>query len=218
MITMKIHIIPTGFTPIVFTDSAGSIVREGADRIISLHEPYKDRWEKATVEETIKKVKETFRIDVEQRLVRSKEFTGIVQELKELLLKFSEDDLVFLHLGGGQRHLGIALVYASFFARKKNTVLVAAVEYGFEKGRGFRFEELLPLVPQRPTSAQKKVLNAVIKCKKVRLTGIITELGGEFSSKAPSVLRHLRNLEGMNLVRYDHEEKTYSPTNIAMLF
>src|SRR5271157_3364122 len=103
----KIHILPTGFTPQVFTDSAGAIVKEGADRIISLHTSGDEKEACRKVKATVRDIEKAFGIRVEEREVPDKSFWSMTQHLVRLLSGFSFEDQLFLHLGGGKRHLGL---------------------------------------------------------------------------------------------------------------
>lgn len=213
----KIHILSTGFTPQVFTDSAGAIVREGADRIISLHTSGDEKEACRKVKATVKDIEMTFGIHVEELEVPDKSFWSMTRHLVRILNGFSFEDRLFLHLGGGKRHLGLGLIYASFMVDRRIT-LVPTMEYGFKEGRRFSYEYVPTLKPQKLTISQLMVLRILKEVDGGRLTDVVAEMKQPFGSRAPSIYRHLKNLFSLNMVAFDPISKRYSITTLGEFF
>lgn len=217
---LKIHILPVGFTPEVFTDATGPLIRIGADKIITLHTKVTEENIKEKVEKTKEEIKNSFRgVAIESIDVENESFIGIVQEYIKLLNRFGGSDQIYVHLGGGERHLGLALIYASFFSNKKIT-LIPVLEYGIGEKRTFKYEEIPPIKPIELTDTTKKVLGLVMEKDGQTLTEIAKRYSKDSDPVkiAPSIFRHLKNLQDDNLVSFDQAEKSYYPTALSSLF
>ncbi len=211
---MRIHILPVGFDASVFTHSAGPLVKFGADKLITIHTPMTE--EKDKVEKTINDLKK-LQAPIEHVSVESKTFVGIVQEFIKLFNRFGESDEIFVHIGGGQRHLGVALVYASFFS-KRNIKLIPVLEYGTAT-KSFEYAVIPQLSPIELTDPQKKILKLVAEKEGQTLRDLaVRQNGADPETVAPGILRHLRNLIEYHLVSFDPMTKVYTATETARFF
>lgn len=211
---MKIHILPVGFDASVFTHSAGPLVKFGADKLITLHTPMTE--EKEKVEKTLNELKK-LQAPTEHVTVESKTFIGIVREFIRLFNRFGESDELFVHIGGGQRHLGVALVYASFFS-KRNIKLIPVLEYG-SATKSYEYAVIPPLSPVELTDPQKRILKLVAEKEGQTLRDLaVRQNSADPETVAPGILRHLRNLIEYHLVSFDPATKAYTATEIALFF
>jgi len=133
----------------------------------------------------------------------------MIEECIGLLKRFGPGDVVYLHLGGGERFVGIALLYASFFS-KVNVRVVQVLEYGLDTTTPFRYEVFPSLPPYPLSSAQRKVLSLVAEKAGQKLTELARRVSPEKPERVtPSLLRQLRNLQELGFVEQD-EGKTYA--------
>lgn len=211
---MRVHILSVGFTPKVFTHAAGPLVKFGADKIIAVHTPVtEDVKEKVahTIEELSK-----LNVPIEQITIKGENFIDFVETFIHLLDRFGDSDEIYLHIGGGEPHLRMALVYASFFS-KKNIKLVPVVEYG--QNDEYKYAVIPPLSPIELTTAQKKVLRLVAEKPNQTLRDLASRQNAEApASTAPGILRHLRRLVEYRLIDFERETKSYRAAETARLF
>jgi CRISPR locus-related DNA-binding protein len=198
---MKIHVMSVGFTPKVFEDSLKTAVKTGADRAIVIHS--KDRSEREKVRETIENIKSW--MSTREEFITDEPFEKAVRECIRILNSTGRDDELYIHIGGGERHIALALLYATFFVKRKMHLLVT-----IRKAGKFKTEPLPPIsAPFVLSSAQKKVLEAVKQDRKLK--EIVDDLKGE-RKDYPRIFRHLNNLESMGFVSFNQDEKKYSQT------
>lgn len=234
VMSLRIHIMPIGFTPEVFTvkdgplvelvlkSKTGPLVEVGTDKIITLHTRLneEDNEIKAKVDKTINKLRETFpSIPLEEELIEEGSFMSAVKYCIRLLNRFGNSDQIFVHLGGGERHLGLALTYASFFSNNQ-IMLLPVLEYGIGNKKQFKYEQIPPLKPVEISDSNKKILQLVAEKDGQTLTEISKRISknGDATTIAPSVFRHLKKLKECNLVDFDSTEKKYHPTKLSSLF
>jgi len=188
-----------GFTPEIFEESLKTAVKKGADRAIVIH-ARSSKEEK--LKETIQKIKSW--ISTKEEYITDEPFEKAVAECIRILNSTDKDDELYIHIGGGERHVALALFYATFFV-KRNMQLVVTIR------KADRFEtETLPVIPN-PFSlspAQKKVLGAAKQNRKLK--NIVDSLKGG-RKDYPRIFRHLNNLVRMGLVS-SNPEKEYSQT------
>ena len=196
---------------------ASPLVQVGAEKIVTIHSPISDQVVRDKVNNTLKEVKKRFPITIEQMVVSQTSFMGFVNEFIRLFNSFEDSDDIFVHIGGGERHIGIALVYASSFS-KKNIHLIPVLEYGHENVE-YKYALIPPLMPVELTSTQRKVLKMVSNSPGLTLKDLaLIENPEKPQSTAPSLSRHLRNLVEYHLVDYDPKSRGYAPSGTASLF
>ena len=211
---MRVHILSVGFTPKVFTHAAGPLVKFGADKIIAVHTPITEEV-KEKVAHTIDELNK-LKVPIEQITIKGDTFIDFVEAFIHIFNRFGDSDEIYLHIGGGEPHLRMALVYASFFS-KKNIKLVPVVEYG--QNDEYRYAVIPPLSPVELTSAQKKVLRLVAEKQGQTLRDLAVRQNAEApESTAPGILRHLRRLMEYHLVDFDRDTKSYRAAETARLF
>lgn len=215
---MRVHIIPLGFTPAVFTNSQGPLMKSGADKIIAIHTKESDPDSKEKVEKTYNEVKKKLAgVDIERIDYDKMTFADFVGSFVKLYERFGNSDSIFVHIGGGQRHIGIALIYASFFT-SKNVIMIPVLEYGSNPA-DYEYEIVHPIKPVELTTAQKKILKLVMEKSGQTLREIsLRENSEKPESVSPTILRHLRNLVVHKLVLFDGETKSYEAAELAGFF
>lgn len=215
---MRVHIIPLGFTPEVFTNSQGPLMKNGADKIIAVHTKETDKQSREKNEQTFNEIKRKLvGVDIERIDYDKMTFTEFVQAFVKLYDRFGNSDSIFVHIGGGQRHIGIALIYASFFT-SKNVIMIPVLEYGSNPA-DYEYEIVHPIRPVELTGAQKKILKLVMEKPGQTLREIsLRENSEKPESVSPTILRHLRNLVAHKLVLFDEKNKSYEAAELAGFF
>ncbi len=215
---MRIHVIAPGFDPAVFTYATGPMFRFGVDKLFSVHTPILDKETEIKVERTLAKVEELTRLKADRKTLHSKTFPDLVDELRRFLNGFGDSDEIYVHLEGGERHVGLAMVYASFFVRKKLQVIIPT-EYG-KDGKDGVLELMQPIPAMELSDKQREVLRLVASKEGQTLTELAERINKDSpTSVAPGVFRQLRTLAGFKLVALvENGKKTYAITSTGRLF
>jgi hypothetical protein len=197
----------------------GRIGKTGIDKLVIVHTLYPDEKIKKSVEETVAKIELSLAIKGDRIWLGSQIFSDLVKEIKNELERFGSSDEIYLHLEGGERHIILAMCYASFFVRRNIRVLVTTKKYN--KGVEERELSIIPAIPSYElTPVQHKALQLVAE----RDGQTLTEISSRINKKkpkaiAPAVLRNLRKLVELNLVSLSQKDKkVYSITASGRLF
>jgi predicted transcriptional regulator len=213
-----VHIISPGFTTKVFVNNSAPLVRIGVDKLVMIHCAYPDQKTEKDVQNVIESIEKYLKMKSTIITLREKTFSGLINEIHSIIEGFGQGDEIYLHLEGGERHVGLAMTYASFFVRRK-IKLVFATEYG-SKDKEYRFEMMPPIPPYDLTKKQMEILKLVADTEGQTLT----ELSGRINEEnpkniAPAVLRQLKALSELNLIMVDQNgKKTYTITASGRLF
>lgn len=207
---MRVHILSTGFTPEVFSNPLKAIAKTGADRAIAVRskrEMSKD--DKAKALRVIAEVKKIVD-DTREERVDDSSFENAVRDCIKILDSTGIEDELFVHIGGGERHIALALLYATLFVKRNTHILVT-------KRTGEFKPEVLPAIPSPYdlSEAQKQVLKTVGKSRKLK--DIVATLKGEKTKDYPRIYRHLENLVKMGLVDSDRKKREYARTLLGNL-
>jgi CRISPR locus-related DNA-binding protein len=183
-----------------------SLVQAGADKAIAVHAKRNVRQE---TKDAIREIKNW--VNTEERLIQDEPFEQAVRECISVLNSTGVDDELFVHVGGGERHVALALLYATFFVKRRMRIIVTTRTGEFKT-------ESLPRMPLMfsPSGAQEKVLEALDKDGKP-LGEVVAALKGDPKNDSPRVCRHLGNLADNGLVEQDPKTKKYSITFIGKL-
>jgi len=215
---MRVHIISPGFTTDVFVNNTAPLVRIGVDQLVMIHCTYPNQKIEKDVQAVIESVEKYLNMTSTIITLREKTFSGLINEIRHLIENFGQGDEIYLHLEGGERHVGLAMTYASFFVRRK-IKLVFATEYGSEQ-KEYKFEMMPPIPLYDLTKKQMEILKLVAGKEGQTLT----ELSGRINEEnpkniAPAVLRQLKALGKLNLISVEQNgKKTYSITASGRLF
>ena len=217
---MKIHIVSLGFTPEVFTRIG--LKTGGIDRIIIVRHREEDPENKKRAEAAIEEIEHFTGIKTETEFAKERKLMPLIFQFMRLLTRFGKDDEIFLHIGGGERHIPLALLYASFFV-KRNINIVATVRQ--LSGQKIDFEyEMIPAAPlYRPMSkTPRKILETLDNSGPLKLMQIVKKMPSAKSKKdesrlAPGVYKHLEKLRKMNYVRFDEGQRLYSISKTGKL-
>ncbi|MFA6049173.1 MAG: hypothetical protein WC792_04510 [Candidatus Micrarchaeia archaeon] len=193
-----------GFTPEIFS----SLLKAGADRAIAVHSKRpagKDAQQRAR--ETINEIRRN--IDTKEERINDAPFENAVRDCIKILESTGKEDELFVHIGGGERHIALALLYATLFV-KRNTHLIVTMRTGELK------PEILPAIPSpyNLSEAQKSVLNSVGKGRKLK--DVVAALKGKKEKDYPRIYRHLENLAKLGLVTVSNK-KEYTRSLIGNL-
>jgi len=210
---MRVHIMSVGFTPEVF-ESLKAAVKTGVDRAIAIHS------KRSVSKEVSEKVKATIGeikkwVNTQEEFIVDESFEEAVRECIRILNSTNKNDELYVHIGGGERHIALALLYATFFTKRKMHLIVTTRIGEFKTVGEFKTEVLPPIPnPFSLSSAQMKVLKAVKMDRKLK--EIVEELRGE-KKDYPRVYRHLENLANMGLLSFNQDKKEYSTTFLGKL-
>jgi len=205
MISMKTHVMTIGFTPQVFT----TFISKGADRVVAIRSKQKD----PRTDEVIKELRGIPGLEKKVEVVTPKSedsFKGLVKEMIRVLNSTPEKGEVFVHIGGGMRHMAAALLYATFFVDRDMQVVCTS---RLPKGKKIAFEhETLPSIPLHfKLSPTRLKLLSVIK-EPMSLTQIAEALGGEKKKQMPRAHRLLKSLVKDGFLEYNPKTKKYEKT------
>ncbi|MCL5125526.1 MAG: hypothetical protein M1511_13720 [Deltaproteobacteria bacterium] len=160
---MRIHIISPGFTPEVFVDEKNIEIaplgRIGVDKLVLIHTPYPNQEIEKKVELVVEKLETHLKMKSTRITLREKTFSKLINEIRQIIDSFGQGDEIYLHLEAGERHVVLAMAYASFFARRR-VRLVFATEYGSGK-KDYQFEMMPPIPTYKLTRKQKEALKLV---------------------------------------------------------
>ena len=203
---MKVHVMTIGFTPQVFT----SFIRQGADRVIAIRSGNRDPQTDAVIAELERILGKR---QVEVRVPKNDEsFGALVKEFIGILNSIPDGAEVFVHIGGGMRHLAAALLYSTMFIDRSVTIVCTS---RLPKGNKVVFEhETFPNIPLhfKLSGAKAAVLDRISKPMK-----LVEIVGGKLSDKEkrremPRIHRLLKALIQDGLVEFNTETKRYSKT------
>ncbi len=210
---MKVHIMPIGFTPGVFTASTRPLVRYGADYIIGLHSEFGGKNEKQKVDATINEVERVSGLKVQRESVKGKTVSDFISAFVPLLDKFKKDD-IYIHLAGGERFLSLSLILASFLSKSKPQFVVAL---DMKDGTPNSFEILPSPKIVTPSNAQLEILKAIENSPQK-----LSEISKKVKYRTPeaamtATYRHLQKLVEMGFVKYGNDRR-YEKTTFGTLF
>jgi len=218
---MKVHIMTVGFTPRVFTTFEG-LAKLGADKIIAINSDN----EHVKVQETIRAlkslVKDTKSLQIKY-VTKGKTFLAIVQELlRTINAETTPDDEVFVHIGGGERHLALALLYATFFCNDRKMKVVCTTRILEGKNETLVFNhEIMPTMPLnlKLSKSQAEVMKALEARENSwkSLTELSKLMGGKKEKTMPRIHRHLKNLQAAGLVEKDEKTRKHRLTTPGQL-
>ncbi len=201
---MKVHVMTVGFTPQVFT----AFIRQGADRVIAITSSSEDK----RTREALEVLNRTpgLKGKIEEETPRQESFRGLVREMMGYLNSTSKDDKVFVHIGGGMRHMAAALLYATFFVDRRIQI-VCTTRIGEGKKVLFEHETFPNLnIHSKLGESRQQVLNAING--EMKLVEIVEALNGDKKKNMPRVHRLLQKLKEAGLVEFNTETKKYSKT------
>ena len=201
-----------GFTPKVFTD----FIKYGADKIIAIHSDNEHPKVRETIRELKTLVKDTKSVQVKY-VTRGKTFLEIVQEvMRTITSETDSSDDIFVHIGGGERHMALALLYATFFCeRKMQIVCTTRIKDGRTETLAFE-HDVMPTMPVnlKLSKSQKEVMKALERGRPEwnGLTELAKIVGGRREQTMPRIHRHLKNLTGIGLVEKNAKTRKYRLT------
>src|SRR3989344_5343564 len=130
---MRIHLIFPGFTQEVFTGQTAPLLTIGADKILAIHTKVSDLTIEEKVQQTLNSIKNVYKGPFDYIELPKTAFSEIVLRIKKILESFSSKDIIYIHIGGGERHLAMASIFASSLtAQKINFISVVELENKFE--------------------------------------------------------------------------------------
>ncbi len=203
---MKVHVMTVGFTSEIFT----TFIRHGADKVIAIRSKNRDP-------QTDKALDELGRVlgrgHVEVIVPENEEsFASLVKQFIRVLSSIPDGAEVFVHIGGGMRHLAAALLYATMFISRRVTIVSTS---RLPKGGKLVFEhETFPNIPLhlKLSDAKLEVLRRI--SKPMKLVEVVGEKLSEKEKRRemPRVHRLLKSLAEDGLVEYEPKGKTYRKT------
>lgn len=202
---MKVHIMTVGFTPEVFT----SFIKEGGDKIVAIHS---DKPEERTVN-VIKELKKIVGAsNIEEEYIKKDSFKEIIQKMIDIIKSTNKEDELYIHIGGGERHLALALLYATFFVDRKMKI-VCTTRLPGERVTSFEHEILSSIKFYRKLSEPQSRIIKQLKSP-MRLTEIVKKIiekeGGNKDTLTPGIHRHVKRLVEEGILDYDEKERLYS--------
>ncbi|MFO7872317.1 MAG: DUF6293 family protein [Candidatus Undinarchaeales archaeon] len=217
---MKIHVVSLGFTPEVFTRIG--LKTGGIDRVIIVRHKTEEKENKKKVQDAIKEIEKYTGLETETEFAKKRELMPLIKQFTELFKNFSKNDEIYLHIGGGERHIPLAMLYASFFV-KRNIKIVTTTR--IKKGEEMDFDyEMLPAAPlYRPISEKKKKIMKILQKEgPSKLMKIVKKMPGVKDKKdeervAPGAYKHLDQLKELNYVSFAEESKEYAITKLGKL-
>ena len=208
---MRIHVITPGFTKEVYQ----ILAKTGADRIVAVHSAFGDKEAKDKVATTIREVEELTGQKIDVRTVREEKFEEFIKYFIDLFKEFSETDEIFIHLGGGERFLGIAAMYASFFVNR-NIKAIATIEITGKEKPKYTYDILPSLPIYVPGKTKREILKILKSSPDLTLTEIASKLKGV---SKPAVHAHLADLKRSGFIEFNEGDRKYklSPTGSLVL-
>lgn len=202
---MKIHLLTIGFTEEVFRKP---LMSRGADRVIAIHSPR----ETDEVARTLRELR-SWGLDVEEKVLDDSNFRALVPRMLALIESQPREAELFAHIGGGERHMALALLYATFFAGREMEIIVTTRIKEGDKTT-FEHDSLPALHFQRTLSAPKRKIMRILR-RPMRLSEIVRKLGGNPEREMPRVFQLLKTLKKDGFVGYDSETKLYEKTVVG---
>jgi len=208
---MRIHVITPGFTKEVYQ----ILAKTGADRIVAVHSDFGTKETKEKVATTIREVEELTGQKIDVRTTKGQKFEEFIKYFIDLFKEFSETDEIFIHLGGGERFLGIAAMYASFFVNR-NIKAISTIEVTGKDRPKYSYD----ILPSLPLYKLGKTKREILKVLKSNPDLTLTEIADKLKDVSkPAVHTHLAGLKSNGFIEFDEGTKTYhlSPTGSLIL-
>lgn len=217
---MKIHVVSLGFTPEVFTRIG--LRTGGIDKVIIVRHKTEEEEDKKKVQDAIEEIEKYTGLKTVNEFAKKRELMTLIKQFTELFKTFSKEDEIYLHIGGGERHIPLALLYASFFVQRNITVVTTT---RIKKNGEMDFDyDMLPAAPlYRPISDKKnEILQVLEKEGPSKLMGIVKKMSDVKNREdegrvAPGVYKHLDQLKDLNYVSFAEDTKKYSITKLGKL-
>jgi predicted transcriptional regulator len=201
---------PVGFTPEVFTSKTGPLVQLGADRIIALHSAFGGQREREQVNTTIREIERVAGMKVEKIVLNGKTMSQFIEECLKLLNSFATDD-IHIHLGGGERFLSLALIYASVLSAAKPRFVIALE---MREGNGFTYDLMPAFSINAPSRVQLEILRTITG-KPQRLVEVSKRADyNNMRTASAGVYRHLKKLKEKGFVETTRN-KEYKLTTLG---
>ncbi len=217
---MKIHVVSLGFTPEVFTRIG--LKTGGIDKIIIVRHKTEDKEKQEKVKNAIEEIEKYTGLETETEFAEKREIMPLINQFTKLFKTFNEDDEIYLHIGGGERHIPLAMLYASFFVKRNITIVTTT---RIKKGEEIDFDyEMLPSAPLYRPLAEKKleILEKLDKNGDLKLMQLVNKMPDVKTKQdegrvAPGIYKHLNQMKELGYVSYEENSKKYSITKIGKL-
>jgi CRISPR locus-related DNA-binding protein len=206
---MRIHVITPGFTKEVYQ----ILAKIGADRIVAVHSAFSTKETREKVDNVIKEVEHLTGQKVDFRVVKGEKFEEFIKYFIDLFKEFSETDQIFIHLGGGERFLGIAAMYASFFVNR-NIKAISTIEVTGKDKPNFTYDVLPSLPLYKIGKTKHNILRVLKESPGLTLTEIFDKLKGV---SKPAIHTHLTGLSNCGFIELEEGTKKYKLSSTGSL-